>query len=824
MPPALRPVCSAAFESATGSNCCFFRDASRTDAPGYWLEWRNDFACVWRCVGLKAEQVAAFEPAKLNQTDFSNSNGAKKSRWFGGLARLFSSIARKEKEYEKSLKIVQVLEQADGFLLVIRFGASEDEGGGVGFVKADRETFSISSTFTPLLTKGGRGGGGVDFRIICSSGQSSDSMMMAVSVSACQEYKNGTWKRCKRWDSLIDDSVETEKVSLVCGQFLCCGSSLVRMADGKRFALPVQVSEKNHFILKADDYLYCLQSDRALEVCLETGAVRQQPIPECARFFSPSNELFVQFDSSSRHLQLFHFSLSPHTVEPFVCGPVGEAVACPFERVVDAVFGETEVFLLDSCGAVWSHVVPSAIEPVPVSYCPVEELEFAHIFNILGPFPIASPQFYWARRGEFASGLLCFDEAIKETLGPNDCRFGVERFPPTNWPALSQFCRDLFKECPKVTDAAMLVLYLLWCADRNDTTRHEIFCKEFGIGAVQMARIRLFWLIDHGEAEEACAHLLRNAAHLRVQSWVMAKLIQTALDKNCDFWELAKFAPGNLVSLDDFLAHPALLESCFCECLRRSPVIEAVDGIKCLFARMKPSDSAAQIPVPQLHLQVLTCMLEALLKVRGEDVFLCRAMELVELPFEQEIVACFTRILQVNDENDPSQRKRILLKLFLHRKATVVASADSGASSISLLSTASTECLLSSTSSAATATGSGAADPLARFFQKNSPTSSPLRPSASTSQTASPARPLHLKPNSPLQHPRHFPPKQPTRLSQATDEDAPVVLAETRPLAAKRRGSRNELVFDDEGAGEIAMFPTKEHPPVPSRQSKRRRK
>jgi hypothetical protein len=369
----------------------------------------------------------------------------------------------------------------------------------------------------------------------------------------------------------------------------------------------------------------------------------------------------------------------------------------------------------------------------------------------------------------------------------------------------------LFKECAAgITEAAALVFYLLLCAEGKDVTRQQIFCTEFGLSTAQVLKMRLFWFIDHGRAAEACSLLLKNSAQIKISASTLTKLIATALDCDFDLSELAGFAPGHLVSLDDFLALPSLLQSLFSAALSKNSVLNAIDGIKCLFAKMKPSDAAAQIPVPQLHLKVLNCLLEALLEVRGEEVFLSRAMELAELPFEDEIVASFKQILCEHNENDRAQRKRILEKLFeFSRKAADFDGA------ISLLSHSSTPDFSNT---------SHVTDPLARFFQKNGAPARPSRPSsANSSPSASPARPVQLRPDSPLQLPRHFPPKQPTRLSQASDEDAPVIVAESKRLS-KRKASEGAFVLDDEEAGEIAVFATKRHDPLPSKASKRRRK
>ena len=794
--PALRPVCPSPSEPFTGSSK-FFR-AGCADAPGFWLQWNPHFASIWRCAGVKAEQIASFEVCKLSRADFFNQGAARKTGWLNGFKKFFSSRERKQ----EAMKIVQVFEGADGFLLVVRLG---EEGNVFGFVKANCETFAISSTTTL---------NGSDYKIFYDSVNDS---MLAINSSICQELKNdGNWKRNRRLENWIDwaEMQQTDNAFIRDG-FLCYGSQLLRLENGRKFTLLEKIDQNSRFLAK-DDFLYVMQSSGIFEICLETGSVSHHPLP--AHLFLFSDEFLVRFDKQSKLLQLYHFSLFPRQLEFVVLNQIGDAIPCPFDDLSDAHFGAAEVFLLDKNGAVWSCLLPLS-EPLAVSYCPVEELEFAHIFNILGPFPIASTQFYWQRRREFADGQLCFDEAIKEALGADNVLFGPERFPPANWPALSQFCRDLFKDCAKITEAAAFVFYLLLCADEKDQTRQEIFCTEFGISTAQVLRMRLFWLIDHNKASEACSLVLKNSTQMKTSAGILTKLVQTALDSNCNFSELAAFAPGHLVSLDDFLARPSLLQSLFSEALRTNSVLSAIDGIKCLFAKMKPSDAAAQIPVPQLHLQVLNCLLRALLEVRGEQVFLSRGMELAELPFEGEIVASFQQILQETDENDQSQRKRILSKLFEFRK-TQDSDTDSN-TSISLLSH-------SNASSESSNTTSHPTDPLARFFQKNSPSSTPSRParpsSVTTSPTGSPARPIQLRPNSPLQLPRHFPPKQPTRLSQATDEDAPVVLAESKRLS-KRKASEGAFVLDDEEVGEIALFATKEHRPVPSKQpTKRRRK
>ncbi len=778
--PALRPVCPSPAQPSSESFKKFFPNSS----AGYWLQWSNEEASIWRCVGIKAEQIATLEATKLSKANFFNEDNSRKSGWLNRFKKLFSSKAADKEQ----VKIVQVFAAEEGFLLVLQL---DSVGSTFGFVNADFESFSISSTAS-FDDK--------NFKIV------SNEPFLALNPCSCQEQQSGgNWKRNRRLEIWIDLS-KVENCFVRSG-FLCYGKSAIRLEDGTKFTLPANISEKAHLIEK-DDFLYLLQSDVIFEICLESGSVRQQSLPTNCCFFS--DEFLIQFDVESKRLGLLRFSLFPREVEFLSSNQLVDQISCPFE-ICDVVFGVAEVFLLDRLGAVWSCVLPNA-EPLTVSYCPVEELEFAHIFNILGPFPIASTQFYWQRRREIADGQLCFDEAIKEALGAGNVLFGPERFPPANWPNLSQFCRDLFKGCRRITDAAGLVFYLLLCADLNDTTRQEIFCAEFGISTMQVLKMRLFWLIDHSKAEEACTLLLKNVAQMKLNAGILVKLIETALRNGVDFSELASFAPGNLVSLDDFLTYPSLLQSLFSEALRKNSVLQAIDGIKCMFARMKPSDLAAQIPVPQLHLQVLNCLLAALLQVRCEQVFLSRAMELAELPFETEIVSSFKKALQEEegcDENDPIQRKRILLKLFELKQPD-----NDSTSSISLLSQINTTISNHLTVPAT--------DPLARFFQKNSPTSTPSKSSrTSASPVASPARPLQLRPNSPLQLPRHFPPKQPTRLSQPLDEDAPVVLAESKRLS-KRKANEGSFVVDDEEVGEIAVFATKEHAPLPS--NKRRRK
>lgn len=778
----MRPVCASAANAVNSLSRRFFK--ADDDVPAFTLEWNERVASIMRVAGGQSELVAAVEVEKLRKEDFVNRNGAgRSSYWLRSFKKLFQLGSK------SAFKIVQVLEWGRAFLLVVSFG----DGSGFGFLRAERESFGMAD-IVPFS------GEAIQFAV------TADEQMLAI---ASDEFVYEISKASSKWQK---SNLKLKPGKIFKNEFISNSHELLQLNTGKRFF--IKGAADSCFSLNNCLYLY--GAGRMTEINLESGLQRNCFLfSESSMIFALLNDsVIIEFRPTEKSLQLHHFSVFPCLqVDWFATSPLGDAISVAFESIAAVQFGSAEAFILDGFGAVWALEIESKLrDPIPISYCTQEELEFAHIFNILGPFPLPSPQFYWQRRREMCDGRLCFDEALAESV-PQNMKMAPERFPPADWPALSQYCRDLFKEARSVGEAASLIYYLLLCAGETQS-RRDIFCREFGLASRQVIKMQVYWYIDHQEPEKAAVLIIQNHALYRPSRSILQKLIQSSQGK--DFWELAVFAPGNLLSLDDFLQDGELLRLVFSESLRLSRMRDLLDAIKVMFAKMKPSDEAALIPIPTLHLQVLQCLLEALLQVRDEAAFLARSMELAELPFETEIIDHFMKHLHEGKENCVDvvngARISVLLKLLEQRK-----SSSCFDESISL-SSVSTHMLPDSAGNQPITS----ADPLARFFQRSATPSKSqiLSTTASPRPDASPIRFTipQVRPDSPLQLPRHFPPKQPTRLSQPVEEHPPLVESISESKKIKRR-AESIVIDDDEEESVMAPIFTKEHAPVVSRQT-----